>query len=380
MLQHVIPLIDQCVGCENCKNICKKDAISFLQNDEGFFYPIVDENKCINCGACNKVCPIYQTTQKNETTQVGYATISRIKALYRHGASAGAFGTIAHSFLENFKDSLVVGVACVDGVVKHVVIDKIEDVALLQNSKYVQSKMGDVVIKVSKALKNGKYVLFSGTPCQVNAVKSFVGKECSNLFTIDLICHGVPSPALLKFDLQKQGFCSIQDIKFRLKTRKLHSRSHFLLSIKGDGKTRHIFNNRDLYYQLFIKEGTYRETCYKCKFANLSRVGDITIGDCDSHKYIDFHQEDALNAVLINSEKGKFLWMISEKDLDSCQLNLEKEAECNTQLRKPCERKKTRDSIYKDVFNSYEELLRRMCKPRTFKDRLILLLKYGCWR
>lgn len=380
MHEHVIPSIDLCVGCENCKNICKKGAISFSQNDEGFFYPIVDENKCISCGACNKVCPIYQEPLKNETAQVGYATISCIKRLYRQGASAGAFGTIAYSFLNNFKDSLVVGAACVDGSVKHIIIDQIEDIALLQNSKYVQSKMEDVAVKVSNALKKGKHVLFSGTPCQVNAVKLFVGDGYRNLFTIDLICHGVPSPALLKFDLQKQGFSSIQDIKFRLKNKKSHSRSHFILSIKGDGKTKHIFNNRDLYYQLFIKEDTYRESCYKCKFANLSRVGDITIGDCDSHKYIDFHQEDALNAVLINSEKGDFLWSLSEKNFESCQLDLQKEAECNTQLRKPCERKKTRDFIYKDVFNSYEKLLKRMCKSRTFKDRLLLLLKYGCWR
>lgn len=381
MREHVVPEIDKCVGCENCKNICKKNAISFEQNEEGFFYPKIDENKCIKCGACTSVCPIYQEPCKNQPSEEGYAVISKIKSFYKNGASAGTFGTIANSFLDKYEGSFVVGAACVKGAVQHFIIDKTDGIVSLQNSKYVQSRLNEVAVAVKKALKDGKHVLFSGTPCQVNAIKLFVGNNDENLFTIDLICHGVPSPALLEYDLKQQSFKSVQSILFRKKRNKVHTRSGYLLSIKGTHGTTHILNNRDLYYQLFIKEDSYRETCYKCKFANLLRVGDITIGDCDSHNFIDFHKEDALNTVLINSDKGTQLWEMSKKDLDSCKLNISKEAECNTQLRKPCERKKIRDTIYKDFFNSYDNLKRRMCiKPRDIKERILLLVKYGCWR
>ena len=224
MPKHVIP-DTKCTGCLACYNACPLNAISINADNRGFFIPFIDETKCVGCGKCSSVCnKEIKRTSNASTSQTGYIVFSKNKCGYKNGSSSGVFTTIALNFLNN-KRSVVCGAAFIDGLVKHVLVFEKKDVYKLSGSKYVQSFIGDIYQKIEDLLKKDFDVLFSGTPCQVDGLKTYLNKDYKNLFTIDLICHGVPSPAFLKKDLEQYcDYKSITNISFRTKNLLFKSR------------------------------------------------------------------------------------------------------------------------------------------------------------
>ena len=368
----------KCVGCGNCFNVCPKKAIVMAQNDEGFLYPILDEGKCINCEVCIKVCQVFREYDKKTEWQIGYAAISKRKEYYKNAASGGIFGTIADIFLKQYMNGVVVGATYENGKVFHKIIRSINDIASLQNSKYVQSGLNSIFLDIKKELTMNNAVLFSGTPCQIYALKLFLRNvDCSRLFTMDLICHGVPSQAFLEKDLKEYGK-HIRDIKFRQKKLRGKSRSGFILSFiktTNKNKRKYVLANRDPYYSLFIQNLSFRKSCYQCQFANLNRVGDITIGDCDSYAlYPEFHSGEATSTVIINSVKGNMLFEFAKTCFDYIYLDLEKEAKINTQLYKPSPLPEKRDDIIKDINTlGFTELQRKYAKPNDLKAKILVI-------
>lgn len=184
-----------CCGCKACAAVCPKKCIKMVTDREGFWYPEVDQSACINCGKCERVCPVLnrKKRQPRKFGRKAYAAINTDPEIRFQSSSGGIFTAIAEAIID--RGGVVFGAAFdKEFAVRQVFAETKEDLAAFRGSKYVQSDMGDAYSSVLRFLQSGRIVLFSGTPCQIGALKSFLGKEYPNLITVDLICHGVPSP------------------------------------------------------------------------------------------------------------------------------------------------------------------------------------------
>lgn len=382
-----IPKI-KCTGCCACMNICNKNAISMVADNEGFVFPKINVEKCIGCGKCYAICPGKNDNTHDESKK-GYLFRLKDNDALLNSASGGAFVGIAKFMIEKY-NALVVGAAVSEDLsVKHIIVDSIEDLIKLQNSKYVQSYIGEVYKRVLEFLNEGRVVLFSGTPCQIAGVYAVVPlSKRERLYTIDLVCHGVPSPALLKRQLEmdsksKQG--RVVDYRFRYKNPNGKSVSCYMMMMmmmeRGLPRIRRI--EQDVYFNLFMQGLDFRESCYECKYANLKRISDFTIGDCDSREnYTDFYPNESNSIILVNTEKAQNLWKNIHGKFYFNKLDVEREARYNHQLSHPFKRTKQRDNIYHELLNDeWSKIKNKYTVSQSKFDRykLLLLLNAPEW-
>lgn len=294
----------ECCGCTACYFACPVSAISIIEDEKGFKYPIIDKEKCINCKKCVKVCPINQKVNNIKNQQV-FALKNKNENIRITSSSGGFFFELAKRIIEQ-KGIVYGAVFNEDCDVVHEEINKIEDIEKLKGSKYVQSNIGDTYKKIEEKLKEKKTILFSGTPCQVLGLIKYLGKDYENLITCDFVCHGVPSPKIFnehKKYLEKKYKSKIEKITFRHKDKKSIS------NIKATFKNGSNYINgdkKDDYYFLFLKNCILRESCFNCHFANTNRVSDITMGDFwGVNKVIKkFDDGKGVSLVIINTNKG----------------------------------------------------------------------------
>lgn len=270
-----------CTGCSACYSICPQKCISMVPDKEGFLYPIASDN-CIDCGLCEKICPInnpkqcYDEIQQHEC----YAAVTNSIDTWKASASGGAFSEICNAWGDS--ETLIVGAAW-DGLrVHHIGVLGPENIAPLRKSKYVFSDMENVFTQIRDHLKLNKKVIFSGTPCQVAGLKSFLRKDFEKLLTIDLICHGGGSPSVFStcMDIYKDEFGEdVVSYGFRAKGNQYIADA---ISYVQTQTTKRLYFN-DRYNQLFYRQLVLRPSCGEfCKFRNSRRQGDITIADFKS--------------------------------------------------------------------------------------------------
>lgn len=310
----------ECTGCMACVAVCPKDAISTAYSDFGYRIPVVDNSKCVQCGLCAKVCRA-SLTQKNSSISDAYIAYNTNDNMRLQSASGGVFSSLANSFIE--QGGVVAGsyLSLENGkvTVKHIVVDNGNDLISLLGSKYVESDCSFVYRPIEDYLKNGTAVLFCGTSCQVKALYRYLETRhisTNALYTIDLICHGVPGIKLFRDYLAETGFKLENnfDLKFRTK-------DNGVISFQFSGKTDNsgnmtILASHSSYYDLFLHSDSYRDQCYHCEYANDVKPGDITIGDYFEARqdYPELFQQDGvlsdsdyLNCLLVNSVKGQEL-------------------------------------------------------------------------
>ncbi|PWJ37001.1 Coenzyme F420 hydrogenase/dehydrogenase, beta subunit C-terminal domain [Fibrobacter succinogenes] len=377
-----------CTGCCACVNICPKNAIKIVTDDEGFYVPRVNEKLCVDCGKCYSACPSNENAYVDESLS-GYLVRLKDKIKLKKSASGGAFFGIASFMIESY-GALVAGAAITEDLsVKHIIVESRDDLAKLQNSKYVQSYVGNVYQQIRNALDRGRTVLFSGTPCQIAGLYAVIPlKKRERLYTVDLVCHGVPSPAILKrqidFDSKsKQG--RVVDFRFRYKNPKAEGNISFFMMVmimaRGFPLVRRV--SQDVYLNLFMQGLDFRECCYNCKYANLKRIADFTIGDCDSRDfYPHFYPGESNSILLINSKRADSLWKDISKQFDFTALDVPREAEYNHQLKHPFKRPKQRDGIYEDLLNNeWLAVKNKYSIPQNRMDRykLLILLNTPAW-
>ncbi len=297
-----------CCGCTACESRCPVNAICMKEDDEGFLYPYVDINKCVNCGLCLQVCPLAEDNRNSEPLEI-YAVKNAREEIREKSTSGGLFSAIARKILD--EGGVVYGAAFKDDfTVKHIRADR-NSRDKLTGSKYVQSDMQGIYRQVKADLAENKKVLFSGTPCRVDGLNKYLADiDRANLFTTDLICHAVPSPKIWKDYLEYitgNNAEKIMGVNFRSKkTSGWHNSTVRITGCDGeviiDEK-----QNENFYYQMFFNHLIIRPGCYKCKYANLNRCGDITIGDywgVENH-YKWFDDDKGVTLAMLNTEKGR---------------------------------------------------------------------------
>lgn len=335
-----------CCGCSGCEQICPKNCISMQKDNEGFFYPVVDEDVCVDCGACVKHCPMITDAPRCSEPKVYAAKYKDRESTFK-STSGGLFIPIAKNILSD--GGIVFGCAYDENLVaKHIAVESENELCRLQSSKYVQSDTRGIYEQVKSALKSGRQVLFSGTGCQVAGLKTYLSRDYDNLLTVDIVCHGVPSPELFKNYIDYMGKKlggSLTSYNFRSKEKR-----GWDLYYKADNgkKSKSDYGFFDSYYSAFLYCKTYRESCYECKFANKNRVGDITLADYwgIQKAHPEFYDENGVSLVLVNTEKGnKCLTKIKDK-LDIIESDYDKASVMNSNLVHPSERPACRDSIY----------------------------------
>lgn len=355
-----------CAECNACIEICKHDAIIFIENEEGFSYPYINESKCINCHLCEQVCPLKHSTEILHDDGIVVAAQSRNKNILRHSSSGGIFSLIAEYTIQNH--GIVYGAAWNKKLqLRHIGVDNIKELDQLKGSKYVHSQ-NNVYREIREQLKNKKLVYFTGTPCQVGGLRLFLKHDYPNLITTDLVCHGTPSQKLFNkivTEIEKERKGEINSYNFRDKS--ILGWNCASSSFKVENKKIIYDINMRAYFLAFIKGDITRMDCYKCPFSCSKRVGDITLAD-----YWDIEKQHpkfpniskGVSLILINTDKGLKIWEQLKDKTYYTPSSFDKVLKtCNTNLKHPTIQPKSRITAYNMAFNNYEEFIKTYVNP-----------------
>ncbi|MCK4956358.1 MAG: Coenzyme F420 hydrogenase/dehydrogenase, beta subunit C-terminal domain, partial [Candidatus Cloacimonetes bacterium] len=261
----------KCTGCSLCYNICAMKAISMEIDKDGFYAPIIDFDKCNFCGRCHDSCPTISFKNSNKNNPKIYSGWTNNKYYLDNSSSGGIFPELANYFITNHKGIVYGAIWDNPHTVRHIGIEKTSDIKMLMSSKYLQSKTEDVFLEIKKLCESNRYVLFSGTPCQVAGLKNFVKSD--KLFTVDLVCHGVPSKNIFLKYMQEN---KITEINFRDKLKGWQS---FMIYTKKNKKDRYTHHRLDPFFYGYLENMYLQKICYSCPFSTLPRTGDISLGD-----------------------------------------------------------------------------------------------------
>ena len=380
----------ECCGCSACQFVCPTQAITMIQDDDGFVVPRIDKDKCIECGVCLNKCPQLSKTKLTENTQKGFAAKMKDIDQLSKCASGGIFSACATHIIR--QGGVVYGASFMDDMsVEHIRVDNENDLAKLRGSKYVQCHVANSFKLVKEDLNNNLTVLYSGTPCQIAGLNAYLGKEYKNLITIDIICHGVPSQKLLKkaikHDENKMKSPMIS-YDFRNKDKKGWDKNY--KKVYKNGKYSYGNGKLDVYYKVFLDGDANRECCYNCQYANMDRVGDMTIGDFwgIEKEVPEFETYYGVSAVITNNQKGEALFDCIKETLDYKQVEVDAIVKHNDNLHKCTKRPAKRNCIYlnideydfkdMDIYKLHTSQVKHVISyllPVKLKSRLTKLLK-----
>lgn len=300
-----------CMGCHACFNICPQDCISMESDNEGFLYPIVNYNKCIKCGLCVEVCPIINIKEMHKIDVLAYACINKNESIRLNSSSGGIFTLIGEEIIDN--GGVVFGARFDnDFSVIHSYVETKEKLMEFRGSKYVQSIIGNTYKDAKEFLDQGRIVLFTGTPCQIAGLKTYLRKDYDKLICQDIICQGVPSPMVWKQYLecrvknQVKGN-NIIDASFRSKD---ESWKQYKMKIRFESDDFYQEKkDKDNYLRIFMKFLSIRPACFKCKFKEDYRKSDITLADFWGIQDLEPSMDDdkGTSLILINTTKGQEL-------------------------------------------------------------------------
>lgn len=340
---------EKCSGCTACSQVCPKQCIIMKPDAEGFVYPIVDERICVECGRCNMICPVLHH-DGGKVPQKVLAGKNKNEKTRLTSSSGGVFYELSKQFIQN--GGVVYGCAMdEDMVARHICVESIDALDKLKSSKYVQSDMNDTMSEIKKRLLVGQKVLFSGTPCQTAGLRNYLGKDYENLFVIDVLCHGVPSPKLFADYLdylskQYDGGKPIS-VNFRNKQR---GWKRLYMEIRFDnGKYHYIYSGYDRYEGMFLNNLSLRPSCYECKFTKTERYGDITLGDFwgIGKKYSRWDDDKGISIVMLNTDKGIAFYERIANLFDDREEELDTAKAGQRTLYAPTQKNPNRDAFYK---------------------------------
>ena len=299
----------KCCGCWACSNVCPRKCINMEVDEEGFRYPKINRELCIDCGLCEKVCPVLHSDSEDiPHEQQGWLVQHKNDTIRHESTSGGAFTAIATWVIR--QGGIVFGAGYRNGtfVVAHQAVEDEDELKLFRNSKYVQSEIGDCYNQVLKFLKESRLVLFSGTPCQIEGLLGFLrGREYQNLILQDIVCHGIPSPAIFNsyIALQQQNIGGrFTNVLFRDKHYGYHY-SSFSIYNEDETKNYHKGIDTNAFLRAYFSNLSDRPSCYDCPFKKRYRKSDLTLWDCfPIEKFTKDLDGKGTTRVLVQSDKG----------------------------------------------------------------------------
>lgn len=359
---------NRCTGCAACYTVCAHNAITMKFDSEGFEYPVINQETCIDCYMCQSVCPVLQYDKRqtlrtaNNDVQKGFAARNKNLAQRLTSSSGGIFPPIAGWFLEH--DGIVVGIAYDEHFnTKHLIIDSAEELQDLQGSKYLQCKADNMTFKrIRDELKTGRLVLYAGMACQVEGLKSFLRKEYENLYTIDLICMGIPSSVVWQKYL-KAFFDgeNIRQVNFKEKSIGWNSFCFYLKTDKREFKERGMEN---LYLQSMFRSWNMRPSCFQCPFKKEKRYSDFTLADCwGANKLVpSIDDNKGLSSVIVHSTKGQRLWQLISDKVEAVEISIDDIAAGNQNLIRNKQQTGDRKLFYEMLSSNPRKAFERLCK------------------
>ena len=368
-----------CCGCRACAQICPKGCIKMCADNEGFLYPVIDEESCIQCGLCEKVCPVLQNTVKKQEVPKAYAAYNLKEDVRLSSSSGGVFTLFAEYVLD--QGGAVYGAAMDNIKVKHIRVTDREGLELLRGSKYVQSDIGRTYIQAKTDLEAGQTVLFTGTPCQIEGLKAFLRKDYDNLVTMDIICHGVPSPMVWeKYVALQEAFAGAPAERMNFRYKKYGWKA-FAMQLEFSDKSEYVRRHgEDLFMKAFLYDLCLRPSCYQCSFKKINRVSDITVADFWEIEDIcpEMDDDKGTSLVLIHSQRGSDLFGAVSEKMRYQTVDFAESTKYNPAMISSAAMPKHRDIFMEKVCatQDFEGLVRQYAtKKLTAKERIKKILR-----
>ncbi len=364
----------KCCGCNACVQICPRKCIFMKEDSEGFLYPTVNNEECISCGLCEKKCPMLHCAKSNDTYLDAYAAYTRDDKVREVSSSGGMFTVFANEILE--QNGVVFGVSFSQDFksAHHIAVTNKDDLYKLQGSKYFQSNTEDSYRRVEELLKEGKLVLYSGVACQIAGLKNYLQKDYDRLYTIDVLCHGVPSPKLWRkyINEKKEEFNNydIKKVEFR---NKATGWKNYSIKIFFDKYRiyQEIFVN-DSFYKLFLNDIALRPSCHSCKYKDLQRPSDITIGDFWGIQNLlpEMDDDSGTSVVIVHSSKGKQLLQNIHEEIKFTEVDANKALPEHMDSRKSVKPHKNRATFFERLNDTNISELVSLVKVPYYKKVL----------
>lgn len=364
-IDFISELEKKCTGCMACVDMCPANCITSIVGVDGFKYSAINESKCVSCGKCYSVCPLV-TQEKHQEEQHLFAAYAAESNYQNRGSSGGIFEILAKYFIG--QGYYICGAAFEGITLRHRVISCNNDIKPLLKSKYIQSDMEGIYAQITELLKKGEKVFYCGTPCQVSALINSTPKSLkNNIFTADIICHGVPSQKV--FDdyiktLEKKHGGSVSDFSFRIKDNKYKHAHGYSYKVTKNGKTKivnGIYTNSS-FYNAFKNYLIFRDGCYDCQYATLQRVSDITLADFWGIEKYDFigNIDTGVSMVITNTQRGNEVFSLIKDKTVSKEFPVQYGVDSNYCLTHSTQKPKNRDKIIKELSeNGYEQTAKK---------------------
>lgn len=371
----MISIIDKskCCGCSACANVCSKRCIAMISDEKGFLYPVADESACVNCGLCEKICPILNPKANHEEKLV-YAAYNKDEDTRKSSSSGGVFGCLSNEILN--RHGVVFGAAYADDFksIKHIGIKDKEELLRLYGSKYVQSEIGDSYKLAEGYLKAGREVLFAGTSCQISGLKAYLHKDYENLLTVDVICHGTPSPLIWEeYATEREDKFQSKIVAADFRNKRFGWNKSVLLLLFANGKEYCAPGSKDEYIRGFLMNLYLRESCYKCTCKGDNVLSDISLGDFWGIESVlpNFSDNKGASAMILNTEKGKAFFNNIRHNLITEHVTYEDVLRCNPSLVKSVGKPKKSDKFWK---------IHRKCGlTKAYKECLKVSFAHKCY-
>lgn len=340
---------ERCSGCTACSQACPKRCITMQQDAEGFLYPHIDNTKCIKCGRCKVVCPVLHHEHGDAPRGI-YANKNLNEKTRSTSSSGGVFYELAKQFVQN--GGVVYGCALDDDMVaRHICVEDLQGLEKLKSSKYVQSAMDETMSEIKRRLLSGEKVMFSGTPCQAAGLRNYLGKDYENLFVVDVLCHGVPSPKLFADYLTclRKEHHGGKPISANFRNKQRGWKRLYMEVCFDNGERHYTYSGYDRYEGMFLNNLSLRPSCYECKFTKEKRFGDITLGDFwgIGKKYPQWDDDKGISLVLVNTKKGAVAYEAVKNMFDSKKESIETAKAGQRTLYAPTVKDLNRDAFYK---------------------------------